>query len=208
MPRSCAASCSKRCSAAPRSRSARASRTSCAAPSASASRQSRAWRRRRARCVRRAAELHTRLEEEREQSQEKLKLCCRGATTRWKTPSSRSRPTRSRATTSPSSTSRAPRSTEFQQGARGDLDKRQVAIDALVAPVQASLEKVDEKIGALEKAREHAYGEIRQQFTQMAEVQNQLRDETGNLVQGAAPAARARPLGRDPAAPRGRDGRA
>ena len=61
---------------------------------------------------------------------------------------------------------------EFQQGAKGDLDKRQQAIDALVAPVKASLEK----------SREHAYGEIRQQFAQMAEVQSRLRDETGNLV--------------------------
>ena len=71
---------------------------------------------------------------------------------------------------------------EFQQGAKGDLEKRQIAIDALVAPVRASLEKVDEKIGLLERAREQAYGEIRQQFTQMAETQNQLRLETGNLV--------------------------
>ena len=71
---------------------------------------------------------------------------------------------------------------EFQQGARGDLEKRQLAIDALVAPVRASLEKVDEKISSLEKSREQAYGEIRQQFTQMAEVQTQLRDETNNLV--------------------------
>jgi DNA recombination protein RmuC len=71
---------------------------------------------------------------------------------------------------------------EFQQGARSDLDKRQVAIDALVSPVKASLDKVDEKIAALEKSREHAYGEMRQQFTQMAEVQTQLRDETSNLV--------------------------
>jgi DNA recombination protein RmuC len=71
---------------------------------------------------------------------------------------------------------------EFQQGAKGDLEKRQQAIDALVTPVKASLDKVDEKIAALEKARESAYGEIRQQFVQMAEVQTQLRDETNNLV--------------------------
>lgn len=71
---------------------------------------------------------------------------------------------------------------EFQQGAKGDLEKRQMAIDALVAPVKASLDKVDEKILALERAREQAYGEIRQQFVQMAETQNQLRLETSNLV--------------------------
>ena len=71
---------------------------------------------------------------------------------------------------------------EFQLGAKGDLEKRQIAIDALVAPVRASLEKVDEKIAALERAREQAYGEIRQQFAQMSTVQAQLRDETTNLV--------------------------
>jgi DNA recombination protein RmuC len=71
---------------------------------------------------------------------------------------------------------------EFQQVAKGDLEKRQVAIDALVKPVQDSLDKVDEKIHALERAREQAYGEMRQQFTQMSEVQGLLRQETSNLV--------------------------
>ena len=71
---------------------------------------------------------------------------------------------------------------EFQQIAKGDLEKRQQAIDALVGPVKDSLEKVDQKIHALERVREQAYGEIRQQFTQMAEAQVQLRQETGNLV--------------------------
>ena len=71
---------------------------------------------------------------------------------------------------------------EFQQVAKGDLEKRQQAIDALMQPVKASLDKVDEKIHALEKAREQAYGEIRQQFTQMAETQGQLRLETSALV--------------------------
>lgn len=71
---------------------------------------------------------------------------------------------------------------EFQQVAKGELEKRQQAIDALVAPVKASLDKVDEKIVALERVREQAYGEIRQQFTQMAEVQGLLRQETSNLV--------------------------
>jgi len=71
---------------------------------------------------------------------------------------------------------------EFQQVAKGDLEKRQQAIDALVGPVKDSLEKVDQKIHALERVREQAYGEIRQQFTHMAEAQTQLRQETANLV--------------------------
>ena len=53
---------------------------------------------------------------------------------------------------------------------------------SLVQPVRESLDKVDEKIGALERLRQEAYGEIRQQFTTMAEVQGQLRSETANLV--------------------------
>ncbi len=71
---------------------------------------------------------------------------------------------------------------EFQQVAKGDLEKRQMAIDQLIAPVKASLEKVDEKIHLLEKARESAYGEIRQQFAQIAQTHEQLRNETANLV--------------------------
>src|SRR3954471_22223487 len=71
---------------------------------------------------------------------------------------------------------------EFQQVAKGDLEKRQQAIDALVAPVKESLQKVDEKIHSLERVREQAYGELRQQFTQMALAQSQLRQETSNLV--------------------------
>jgi len=71
---------------------------------------------------------------------------------------------------------------EFQQVAKGDLEKRQQAIDALVSPVKASLDKVDEKIHALEKAREQAYGELRQQFAQITVAHSRLSDETGNLV--------------------------
>ena len=52
----------------------------------------------------------------------------------------------------------------------------------LLNPVRESLGKVDEKIAQLESARQQAYGEIRQQFATMAEVQAQLRAETANLV--------------------------
>jgi DNA recombination protein RmuC len=52
----------------------------------------------------------------------------------------------------------------------------------LLNPVRESLGKVDEKIAQLESARQQAYGEIRQQFATMAEVQAQLRAETAYLV--------------------------
>jgi DNA recombination protein RmuC len=129
----------------------------------------------------RGAALQTRLEEERQQSQEKVKLVTeaqRALENSFKSLSADALKSNNQSFLDLAKASLA----EFQQGAKGDLEKRQIAIDALVAPVRASLDKVDEKIGALEKAREQAYGEMRQQFTQMAEVQTQLRDETGNLV--------------------------
>jgi DNA recombination protein RmuC len=129
----------------------------------------------------RGAQLQTRLEEERQQSAEKLKLITeaqRAFENSFKSLSADALKSNNQSFLDLARASLA----EFQQGAKGDLDKRQTAIDALVAPVRASLDKVDEKIGALERAREQAYGEIRQQFTQMAAVQTQLRDETTNLV--------------------------
>jgi DNA recombination protein RmuC len=134
-----------------------------------------------ARARERAAELQTRLEEERQQSAEKLKLIAeaqRALENSFKSLSADALRSNNQSFLDLARASLA----EFQQGAKGDLDKRQVAIDAMIAPVRASLDKVDEKIASLEKAREQAYGEIRQQFTQMAEVQTQLRDETSNLV--------------------------
>jgi DNA recombination protein RmuC len=129
----------------------------------------------------RGAELQTRLEEERQQSAEKLKLITeaqRAFENSFKSLSADALKSNNQSFLDLAKASLA----EFQQGAKGDLEKRQVAIDALVGPVRASLDKVDEKIALLEKARDLAYGEIRQQFTQMAEVQVQLRDETNNLV--------------------------
>jgi len=129
----------------------------------------------------RANHLQVRLEEERQQSAREIKLITeaqRAFEMSFKSLSADALKSNNQSFLDLAKASLA----EFQQGAKGDLDKRQVAIDALVAPVKASLDKVDEKIASLEKARESAYGEIRQQFAQMAEVQTQLRDETGNLV--------------------------
>ena len=129
----------------------------------------------------RAAELQTRLEEEREQTREKLQLVTEAKQAMEHAFKSLSADALKSNNQSFLDLARASLA-EFQQGAKGDLEKRQLAIETLVGPVKASLDKVDEKIASLERAREHAYGEIRQQFTQMAEVQTQLRDETTNLV--------------------------
>ncbi len=71
---------------------------------------------------------------------------------------------------------------KFQEGARSDLDKRQVAIDQLVQPVRETLQKFDAKIGEIEKTRVEAYGGLIQQVRGLAESQVTLQREASNLV--------------------------
>jgi DNA recombination protein RmuC len=73
------------------------------------------------------------------------------------------------------------------------LEARQQSIDALVRPVRESLEKVDGKIQQLEKERGQAYGQITQLVRSMADTQERLYTETGNLTRALrAPAVRGR----------------
>ena len=70
----------------------------------------------------------------------------------------------------------------FQAGAREDLDRRRQAVDELVKPMRESLERVDGQVRQLERAREHAFGALTQQLKSLADSQDRLRTETGNLV--------------------------
>ena len=79
-----------------------------------------------------------------------------------------------------------------QQGA-GDLEARQQAIASLLGPLRQSLDKMDQHARDLERARGLALGELREQLRAVAEGQDRLRAETGNLVNAlAAPAVRGR----------------
>jgi DNA recombination protein RmuC len=70
---------------------------------------------------------------------------------------------------------------------------QQKAIEGMVAPVRATLDKVDEHVRALERERGTAYGALRQQMQTISETQEKLRDATGSLVTALkAPAVRGR----------------
>src|SRR5436309_2448360 len=71
---------------------------------------------------------------------------------------------------------------KFQASAKGELAQRQQAIDQLVKPLKESLEKVDGRIGEIEKTRAGAYAELREQVRALVTSQLKLQAETGNLV--------------------------
>jgi DNA recombination protein RmuC len=82
---------------------------------------------------------------------------------------------------------------KFQVGARGDLEKRQQAIDDMVKPIKESLGKVDTKLQDLEKARVSAYSGLTEQVKSLATAQGRLQTETAKLVTALrAPVVRGR----------------
>ncbi|MDH5740242.1 MAG: DNA recombination protein RmuC [Nitrospira sp.] len=66
--------------------------------------------------------------------------------------------------------------------ADGDLVQRQQAIDALVRPLHDTLQRYDEHLRLLEQSRQSAYGGLDQHLKSLAESQQRLQQETGNLV--------------------------
>jgi DNA recombination protein RmuC len=66
--------------------------------------------------------------------------------------------------------------------AGGDLEKRQQAIENLVAPLKESLTKVETQLREVEQKRTDAYAELRVQVQHMGQTSEQLRVETQALV--------------------------
>jgi DNA recombination protein RmuC len=79
-------------------------------------------------------------------------------------------------------------------GAEGELEARQKAVEALVAPLQTTLQSFGQKVDELERARAEAYGALSSELRAVAETQNAVRTETSKLVQAlrAAPKTRGR----------------
>jgi DNA recombination protein RmuC len=70
----------------------------------------------------------------------------------------------------------------FQDGARGDLERRRQAIDELVRPLQEALGQVDRKLGELERDRAAAFGTLGENLRGLAAGQAELARETSRLA--------------------------
>ncbi len=72
---------------------------------------------------------------------------------------------------------------KFQESAKRELEARQSAVDGLVRPLRESLEKVDGKLGEIEKARVSAYSALHEQLKSLVETHlPMLHAETAKLV--------------------------
>lgn len=71
--------------------------------------------------------------------------------------------------------------TQLQQQSAGDLEQRKQAVEALVKPIRESLDKVDQKIAEIEKARAGAYGALGEQLKALSVAQLQLQTEAARL---------------------------
>ena len=71
---------------------------------------------------------------------------------------------------------------KYFSAAASDLESRQKTINTIVKPINEALDRYDQHIRELERAREKAYGGLLQQVESLAESQNALQRETGKLT--------------------------
>jgi DNA recombination protein RmuC len=71
---------------------------------------------------------------------------------------------------------------KLHQQSADELGKRQQAIDSMVKPLKESLDKVDAKIGEIEKARASAYGQLSEQLKSLGTAQTSLQAEAAKLT--------------------------
>ncbi|MGI8920153.1 MAG: DNA recombination protein RmuC [Solirubrobacteraceae bacterium] len=69
-----------------------------------------------------------------------------------------------------------------QAEAKGDLDKRQNAVEQLVAPLKEQLGRVDAQLVKLDQQQRESRGNLHSQLRTLAESNERLRTETGALV--------------------------
>jgi DNA recombination protein RmuC len=69
-----------------------------------------------------------------------------------------------------------------QAEAKGDLDKRQQAVEQLVAPLREQLGRVDSQLLRLDQERRESRGRLEAQLKTLADTGERLRTETGAMV--------------------------
>jgi DNA recombination protein RmuC len=69
-----------------------------------------------------------------------------------------------------------------QTHAKGELDKRQQAVERLVAPLTEQLGRVDGQLTRLDQERRESRGRLEAQLKTLTETGDRLRNETGALV--------------------------
>ena len=70
----------------------------------------------------------------------------------------------------------------YQSEAKGELEKREKAVQQLVAPISEQLKLVDTRLERLDRDRVQSSSVLQQQLRTMVESQDRLRGETGALV--------------------------
>ncbi len=71
---------------------------------------------------------------------------------------------------------------KYQEGAKGDLEKRQQAINKTVEPVGEALKLFNDRVAKIEERRTETDASLKQQLQQLADSQLRLSETTTNLV--------------------------
>lgn len=71
---------------------------------------------------------------------------------------------------------------KYQEGAKGDLEKRQQAINKTVEPVGEALKVFNERVAKIEERRTETDASLKQQLEELAKSQVRLSQTTTNLV--------------------------
>ena len=72
--------------------------------------------------------------------------------------------------------------TTTQAEAKGDLEQRRQAVETMIKPLNDALKRYEDHIAEMEKSRQSAYGGLDAHLKSLAEAQERLQRETGNLV--------------------------
>jgi len=72
---------------------------------------------------------------------------------------------------------------QFQMQSKIELEKKEQAFDSIIKPIRDTLEKTQSQIQLMENERKQAYGALHKHLETMAQTQNNLHQETRNLVQ-------------------------